>query len=447
METQLTEREMAVLNRFTQQRTNAEIGRELTLSVGTVKWYAQQIYNKLGVSDRKSAVARAQALGLLLSSTNADDLQVVPHNLPAQLTSFIGRQTEIEQIRQLLLQTRLLTLTGPGGVGKTRLAIQSAAESLHHFPNGIFWVGLFSLSEPDLIINAIAEALGVPEIGGDGPLATVQRFLKNRRLLLVLDNYEHLLSGVDVVPALLTAASNLHILVTSREALHIIGEQEYTVGPLTVPDTARALSEEMLLHHAAAKLFIQRARAVKRDFAVTDETAPVIAEICQRLDGLPLALELAAARCKLFAPQAMLERLDDRLTRLSSPLLDAAGRQQTLRATIDWSYALLDESEKLLFNRLTVFAGGWSLAAVDAICSDMPPERVLNGLSSLTDKSLIRQESGTDGEPRFWMLHILREYAQERLAHSSEYSQIALRHAQYFLAMAEAAAPDLHGAQ
>lgn len=446
MKTELTERELAVLARFARQQSNAEIARDLTLSVGTVKWYAQQIYNKLGVSDRASAVARAQALGLLVETGAGASAtpEAVPHNLPAQFTSFVGRQTELAQIQQLLLQTRLLTLTGPGGVGKTRLALQSAAELLPAFPDGVFWVGLFSLSQPELIINAIAGALGVRDSGEEALLAIVQRFLAQRRLLLVLDNYEHLLSGVALIPALLTAASNLRILVTSREALHVIGEQEYAIEPLTIATGDQLVSAKSIALHPATALFTQRATAAKPNFTVTDENAPIIAEICRRLDGLPLALELAAARSKLFAPQALLARLDDRLTILAHPLLDASGRQQTLRTTIDWSYDLLTDYEKLLFNRLSVFAGGWTLTAIDALCADLPPEQVLNGLSSLTDKSLIRQESGVDGEPRFGMLHILREYAQEQLARSSEAEAIAQRHATYFLTLAETAVPELH---
>ncbi|RIK41434.1 MAG: hypothetical protein DCC55_11995 [Chloroflexi bacterium] len=451
MATELTERELAVLERFARRQTNAEVARDLALSVGTVKWYAQQIFNKLGVSDRRAAVALAQRLGLFAHSSSAGpaavDPQSVPYNLPAQFTSFVGRKVEVAQIRNLITQVRLLTLTGPGGVGKTRLALQSAVEVLPHFPDGVFWVGLFSLNEPDLILNAIAGVIGVRESGEEELLVTVQRFLKPRRLLLILDNYEHLLPGVGIIPALLTAAPNLRILVTSRAALHVIGEQEYAVEPLTVPDEDQSASAEMLLAHSATALFVQRAAAVKPDFTVTAENAPVIAEICRRLDGLPLALELAAARSKLFAPRALLARLDDRLTMLSNPLLDASGRQQTLRATIDWSYALLDEHEKRFFNRLSVFAGGWTLAAVDALCADMPPEQVLNGLGSLADKSLIRLELRTDDEPRFGMLHILREYAREQLAHSTEAEEIPSRHATYFLTVAEMAAPELHRLQ
>jgi predicted ATPase/DNA-binding CsgD family transcriptional regulator len=448
MKTELTEREFEVLERFARQQTNAEIARDLTLSLGTVKWYAQQIYNKLGVSDRESAIARAQALGLLVETRSGElapgTPDHVPHNLPAQFTSFLGRKAELAQIRQLLLQTRLLTITGPGGVGKTRLALQSAAEALPSFPDGVFWVGLFALSQPELIINAIAGVLRVRDAGEEPLLATTQRFLAQRRLLLVLDNYEHLLPGVALIPALLTAAPHLRILVTSREPLHVIGEQEYAIAPLELPAADQVASATSVALHPATALFVQRATAVKPDFLVTDEVAPAIVEICRRLDGLPLALELAAARCKLFAPQAMLARLDDRLTMLSHPLLDASGRRQTLRTTIDWSYELLTDHEQLLFNRLSVFAGGWTLPAADALCADLAPEQVLNGIASLIDKSLIRQEAGTDGEPRFWMLHILREYAQEQLAHSVEATEILHRHATYFLTSAEVAAPELH---
>jgi non-specific serine/threonine protein kinase len=450
MTTQLTGRELEVLERFSQQQTNAEIARDLMLSVGTIKWYAQQIFNKLGVSNRQDAVDRAQLLGLLEaghSGAGGEAPADVPHNLPAQFNSFIGRETELAQLRQLLLHTRLLTLTGPGGVGKTRLSIQYATEMRRHFPDGVFWIGLFTLNEPKLIINAIAGAIGVRETGDETLPALVQRFLKQRRLLLVLDNYEHLLPDVELILALLTSAPDLRILVTSREALHVIGEQEYAVGPLAVPNSSQTMSAQSVSHHPALELFVRRARAVKPDFVVTDQTAPVIADICRRLDGLPLALELAAARIKLFTPQAMLARLDDSLTMLSNPLLDASGRRHTLRATIDWSYGLLNEDEKRLFNRLGVFAGGWTLSAVDALCADMPPEQVLNSLGSLADKSLVRQESGPDGEPRFWMLHILREYARGQLAHSPEATEIPHRHALYFLERAEAIAPELHLAQ
>jgi non-specific serine/threonine protein kinase len=454
---------MAVLERFVEQQTNAEIARDLILSVGTVKWYAQQIYNKLGVSDRKEAVARARALGLLNNLATGESATLapedVPNNLPAQFTTFIGREREVAQVCQLLMQTRLLTLTGPGGVGKTRLAIQCAGEMLTRFADGIFWVGLFSLNESTLIIHAIASALGVRESAEDTLLETVQRYLKPRRLLLVLDNYEHLLPDVDLILTLLSVAPHLRILVTSREALHVIGEQEVAIGPLAVPASGQAVSAQSVSLHPATALFVLRAAAVKPDFVVTDSVAPIITEICRRLDGLPLALELAAARIKLFTPQTMLARLDDSLTMLSSPLLDASGRRHTLRATIDWSYGLLTEAEKLLFRRLSVFAGGWTLSAVDALCQDLPPEQVLNGLGSLADKSLIRQELGImdtlqisdlqhiDAEPRFSMLHVLREYAQGQLALSPEADEILYRHATYFLARAESAAPELHLAQ
>jgi predicted ATPase/DNA-binding CsgD family transcriptional regulator len=448
MSVELTERELEILGRFDQKQSNAEIARDLILSVGTVKWYAQQIFNKLGVSDRKAAVERAQLLGILKTGwggeSTADTPEETPHNLPAQFTSFIGRENEIAQLRQLLLQMRLLTLTGPGGVGKSRLAIQCAHEMLRFFPDGIFWVGLFSISEPKLIIHTLAATLDVRESSEDALLDTVRKFLKERRLLLVLDNYEHLLPDVELILALLASAPNLRILVTSREPLHVIGEQEYAVGPLAMPASDQAVSAQSIALHPATALFVQRANAVKPDFVVTDQVAPLISAICRRLDGLPLALELAAARIKLFTPQAMLVRLDDSLSMLSTPLLDASGRRHTLRATIDWSYSLLNEQEKLLFNRLSVFAGGWTLAAVDALCPDLPPEQVLNGLGSLADKSLIRQEMEMESEPRFSMLHVLRQYAQGQLACSSEAPEIHRRHAHFFLTYAESAAPELH---
>lgn len=442
---QLTEREMEILRMFARRLSNREIANTLTLSVGTVKWYAQQIFSKLGVSDRHDAVARAQTLGLLDESDERRHPANL-HNLPAQLTSFVGRQREITAIKALLNATRLLTLTGPGGIGKTRLALEAASEMVSRFADGVFFVSLSPVSDPTRVASVIAGALGVREIA-DQPLAeTLKGYLSDRQILLILDNFEHLMPAAPLIPALLMRASQLQIIVTSREVLHVPGEQEYLVPPLQLPEPSSAESVALLGGYEAIALFVQRAKAVRTDFALTPENAGAIVGICQRLDCLPLALELAAARVKLFTPQVMLSRLDSALSTLGSGFTDAiTGRQQTLRTTLNWSYDLLDDSEKLVFNRLAVFTGGASLHAVDAICADLSPLDILNGLSSLVDKSLLLQHAGMDGEPRFWMLQTIREYALEKLDAGGEAPGIRTRHARYFLDFASAQEQEIFG--
>ncbi len=442
---QLTEREMEILRMFARRLSNREIANTLTLSVGTVKWYAQQIFSKLGVSDRHDAVARAQTLGLL-DESGERPRPAIQHNLPAQLTSFVGRQREITAIKALLNATRLLTLTGPGGIGKTRLALEAASEMVSRFADGVFFVSLSPVSDPTRVTSVIAGALGVREIA-DQPLAeTLKGYLSDRQILLILDNFEHLMPAAPLIPALLMSASQLQIIVTSREVLHVPGEQEYLVPPLQLPEPSSAESVALLSGYEAIALFVQRAKAVRTDFALTPENAGAIVGICQRLDCLPLALELAAARVKLFTPQVMLSRLDSALSTLGGGFTDAiTGRQQTLRTTLNWSYDLLDDSEKLIFNRLAVFTGGASLHAVDAICADLSPLDILNGLSSLVDKSLLLQHAGIDGEPRFWMLQTIREYALERLDAGGEAPGIRTRHARYFLDFTSAQEQEIFG--
>lgn len=434
MESQFTERELAVLQRFAQRQSNSEIARDLALTVGTVKWYAQQIFNKLGVSDRQAAVARAQSLGLFADPQATTAPAHAAPNLPAQVTAFLGRQQDLAQVRHLLEKTRLLTITGPGGVGKTRLALRVAHDCLPHFAHGVYWVSLFAVSDPQFVVRAIADALGVRERVDYSLRQSVEQFLAPRHTLLLLDNFEHLLPATPILPALLAAAPRLQMIVTSRALLEVAGEQEYALPPLALPDPTQALTVAQMGDYAAVALFVQRAQAVKPTFALTAENASLIAAICQRLDGLPLAIELAAARSKLFAPAAMLARLDKRLTTLSNHLLDQDGRQRTLRETIDWSYALLTPTEQQLFNRLICFVGGCSLAAIDALCSDIAPEAILNGLASLTNKSLLRQEEDVAGEPRFVMLQTLREYATEQLQATPAAAEECHRcHAAYFL--------------
>lgn len=370
------------------------------------------------------------------------------HNLPLQATPLIGREDQVTAVAALLRRsnTRLVTLTGPGGIGKTRLALQSAVEQLDHFADGVVFVPLAPLSQPDLVLTAIAQLLGVVETA-EQPLAErVQNFLQRRQLLLVLDNFEHVIAAAPLVAELLAAAPALTVLVTSREALRLYGEQEYAVPPLLLPDMLHLPPMDRLTQYEAVRLFIERAQAVRPEFAVSVATAPVIAEICARLDGLPLAIELAAARVKVFPPQALLTRLDRRLHLLTGGPRDLPARQQTLAGAIAWSYDLLDVTEQALFARLGVFAGGCDIEAAEAVLGDngtepsqaaafIPADSVIAGLTSLVDKSLLQQAPGGGGEPRFWMLETVREFALERLAQSGEEQVVRRRHAQHFAAL------------
>ncbi len=446
----LTEREVEILRLLAARLSNREIAQQLTLSVGTVKWYARQIYNKLGVSTRAEAVARAQALNLLDGERLPTDAQAappraIPHNLPAHVTPFIGREQEIAEVKRLLASSRLLTLTGPGGTGKTRLALQVAAECLSDYPDGVYFVALASLRDGLHIAGAIAEALGVNETPDEPLPRALQRVLKDKRALLVLDNFEHLLEAAPLVLKLLTTAPGIKALVTSREVLHLYGEQEYSVPPLALPDPAEP-SVSRLMKNEAIALFVQRAQTVNAAFQLTEDNAQAVAAICHRLDGLPLAIELAAARIKLFAPGALLNRLDSRLEVLVSSALGVPARQQTLRNAIDWSYVLLTPQEQTLFSQLAVFRGGISLDALEAVCRADDLDLLL-GIESLCDKSLVRRGVTPDGEPRFSLLETIREYAKERLEESGVEDAVRRRHAEYFLALAQEADRDLHSAR
>jgi predicted ATPase/class 3 adenylate cyclase len=376
-------------------------------------------------------------------------LDAYRNNLPLQPTPLIGREKEVSEVCDLLRgdETRLLTLTGPGGIGKTRLALQVAADLLEDFPEGTFFAPLATLSEADLLLAALAETLGVKETA-EQPLDEILKdYLKERRLLLVLDNFEQVLGAAPAVTGLLAGAPGLKVLATSRAPLGLYGEHVFPVPPLSLPDLKRPPPLERLTQYEAVGLFVERARAIKPDFKVTNESAPAVAEICVRLDGLPLAIELAAARITMLPPRAMLQRLGTRLKLLTGGARDLPERQRTLRATIEWSFALLDEGEQLLFGRLAVFSGGRTLEAIEAICDpegDLPVE-AFEGISSLLDKSLLRQEEGPNGEPRFVMLETVHEFAREKLEDSAEAQEIKRAHAEYFLILAEEAYPELRG--
>ncbi|HEY8987851.1 MAG TPA: adenylate/guanylate cyclase domain-containing protein, partial [Candidatus Limnocylindrales bacterium] len=386
-----------------------------------------------------------------------------PNNLPTQLTSFVGRDVELAEADRLLETTRLLTMTGPGGTGKTRLSLQLAASVAERFPDGIWFVALEPVRDPGLVAATILTTLGLVESGGRAARDVLIEWLAPKQALLVLDNFEQVIDGAPVVADLLRGAPRLAVIVTSRAPLRVSGEQEYPVPGLPAPRDVLALSdlEKMSLPAGdrrldaasattfeAVRLFIARARAVRPDFQVTNENAPSVAGIAARLHGMPLAIELAAARVKLLSPDAILERLEHQLGVLASGSRDLPERQQTLRAAIAWSHDLLDDGERRLLARLSVFVGGCELDSADAVCG---PARelgsgldVLDGLTALADQSLVRAEE-VDGETRFRMLDTIREFAAERLTESGEREEIERRHSAAFLGLAETLTPSLTG--
>ena len=373
------------------------------------------------------------------------------NNLPLQPTPLVGREREVLEVCGRLRQeeVRLLTLTGPGGTGKTRLALQAAADLLEDFDDGVFFVALATVTDPDLFLKEIAAALGLQESGDAALEEILKEYLGRRELLLVLDNFEQILSAAPLAGGILSAAPRLKVLVTSRIPLGIYGEHEYAVPPLSIPDPKRLPDIGALSQFESVRLFIERAGAAKAGFEITNENAPAVAEICARLDGLPLAIELAAARIKLLPPKAILTRLANRLKLLTGGAKDLPARQRTLRGAIEWSHDLLDEGERTLFARLAVFSGGRTLEAIEAVCDaegDLPID-AFDGVSSLLDKSLLTRDEGPQEEPRFVMLETIHEYAREKLEESGEAEETKRLHAEYFLSFAEEAEPELVGAE
>jgi predicted ATPase len=373
------------------------------------------------------------------------------HHLPGQPTPLLGRDHEVDAVCALLRRddVRLVTLTGPGGIGKTRLAVQVATDLLDDCSDGVWYVRLSALTDSELVVPTVAQTLGLREQGSHPFAETLREYLRERQLLLVLDNFEQVAAAAPEVAALLAAAPRLSVLVTSRVTLHLRGEHDYPLSPLSLPDPGHLPPHERLSQYAAVALFVERAQAARPDFVVTAANAPAIAEICARLDGLPLALELAATRVKLLPPDALLARLSSRLTLLTGGPRDLEERQQTMRATIAWSAELLAPAERTLFRRLAVFVGGCTLEAAETVC--VAPEGVeplaidlLDGLGALVDQSLVQQrEEG--GAPRLSMLQVVREFALEQLEQSDNALAVHQAHAASFQALGAEAEPHLWG--
>lgn len=377
-------------------------------------------------------------------------LNAVPNNLPIQLTSFIGREREMKEVKALLKETRLLTLTGSGGCGKTRLALQVAADLLEDYPDGVWFIDLSVLTDPALVPSTVAATLGIYEKSGQPTLTALAEAMKSRTLLLILDNCEHVVGAcAQLAETLLRACTAIRILATSREALGIAGEVAWRVPSLSLPQPHELASVDSLARitqYEAVRLFVERAETASSDFRVTPHNVGAIVQICRRLDGIPLAIELAAARVKVLSVEQIAARLDDRFRLLTGGSRTALPRQQTLRAMMDWSYELLNDRERMLFRRLSAFAGGFTLEAVEAVCADeqILPHEILDLLTNLVSKSLVVFEE-RDGEARYRLLETVRQYARDKLLETGEAARIRTLHRDWFLAFAERAEGALQG--
>jgi predicted ATPase/class 3 adenylate cyclase len=430
-------------------------GGQVLVSQGVASLVADRLPN--GVALRDLGVARLRDLTgaehvyqVVHPQLRADfpalrTLEVTPNNLPQQLTSFIGRKQELADVEKLMRKTRLLTLVGVGGIGKTRLSLQLAASVMDEYADGVWFVELAALADPRDVPAALASVVGVREEAGHPVAEALYRFVKGRKLLVILDNCEHLLNPcAELVKHLLQAGPGLQVLASSREPLHVAGETTYLVPALAIPQFDSSMPLAALEQSEAAGLFIDRARSAQPTIRLTQQSVVAVGEICRRLDGIPLALELAAARVRALSVETIAVRLNDRFSLLTRGDATALPRQQTLRAMLDWSFDLLTEHERVLLRRLAVFAGGWTLEAADAVGAggDLSKMDVLGLLANLVDKSLITL--GAEGE-RYRLLDTVRQYAQERLDESGEAEQAHERHLDYFLALAEKASSQLVG--
>ncbi len=374
-------------------------------------------------------------------------LEDTPNNLTQQLNSFIGRERELAEIKEMLATNRLVTLLGMGGIGKSRLSMQLAAEVLDDFPNGVWFVELAALTDPSSVAQAVASMLGVKEEAGRPVIEALTKYVRDLQVLIILDNCEQVIHGcADLAKHLLQAGANVKVLASSRNYLHVAGETAYHVPTLAVPDPQRPIDIEQLGRQEAVRLFVDRAAASRQGFALNVQNGAAVVDICHRLDGIPLAIELAAARVRALSVQAIAERLHDRFRLLVTSDQTVLPRQRTLRALIDWSYDLLSDAERRMFQRLAVFAGGWTLEAAEAVCAgeDLRKDDVLDLLSCLVEKSLVVTD--VDGG-RYWMLDTVRQYAHEKLAEAGDEAGVRARHLNFYLSVVEQARPQLLGSE
>jgi predicted ATPase/DNA-binding CsgD family transcriptional regulator len=434
-------REIEILRLISDGLSNREISQRLHISLETVKWYNKLMFAKLGVKSRTQAVKVASLQGWLApqAAAQAREEKPAPGNLPAQITSFIGRVEEVSEIKALLKASRLVVLTGVGGTGKTRLALQVAGELARSYRDGAWLVELAPISDPALVPDAIADALKVTPIGEASSVDALNRFLARKRLLLLVDNFEHLPSAMPLVGKLLAAAPGLVILATSRERLHVYGEQEYLVSPLSLPDPRHSEPIAKLLSYEAIDLFVQRARSAQPRLEVNEKNMQAILQICVHLDGLPLALELAASQVKIYPPAALAQQLGKSLGSLPEGPRDLPARQRTLRAAIEWSENLLDPEEKILFTRLAVFSAGAALDAIERVCGAGLTRDNEKLMSGLVEKNLVILREGQDGELRFMMLETIHDYVRQQLAASGEEQEIRRLHAACYADLASLA--------
>lgn len=433
----LTRREREILALLAQGYTAQQIAHRLTLALSSVKWYVQQVYSKLGVNNKQRAILRAGELGLLETTLPIAAIPSIPkHNLPSPLTSFIGREKDVKRIRHRLREHRLVTLIGVGGIGKTRLSQQVANQLLDNYADGVWLVEFAPLNDSTLVLQSVATVFGIQQRGDHSALVeTLIHFLQGKTILLILDNCEHLLDAcAELAEKLLKNCPDLKILATSREPLGITGEALYQVPSLTIPDVEEISPIEQLNAYESIRLFHERAQLVQMDFALTQENAASITQICTRLDGIPLALELAAVRVQTFSAEQIAEQLDQCFRLLTGGSRTALPKHKTLQASIDWSWQLLHEEEQILLRRLSVFAGGWTLDSAEAVCAGdgVEPQDVSDLLAQLVNKSLVVNECEPRPEARYRMLETIRAYALERLAESGEMEALRGRHAEYY---------------